>query len=106
EVFFDSAGKPLAEGGFDAVIGNPPYVRQERIQPYKPYLAAHYEVYSRTADLYLYFYERGLRLLKPSRRMGYITSGTFMNSNSATAFRHYLHSHAAFEEVVNFGENQ
>src|SRR5690606_22956024 len=58
EIFFDVDGQPKAEPGFDAVIGNPPYVRQERIQPIKPYLATQYEVYSGTADLFLYFYER------------------------------------------------
>ncbi len=106
EVFFGADGQPRPDAGFDAVIGNPPYVRQERIQPYKPYLEAHYAVYSGTADLFLYFYERALNLVKPSRRVGFITSGTYMNSNSAVAFRRYLHRSAAFETVVNFGENQ
>jgi hypothetical protein len=106
EVFFAPDGQPLAEPGFDAVIGNPPYVRQERIQPIKPYLEAHYDVYQGTADLFLYFYERALTLVKPAQRVGYITSGTFMNSHSATAFRKYIRDHAAFEYAVNFGENQ
>jgi type I restriction-modification system DNA methylase subunit len=106
EVFFDEDGKPIPEGGFDAVVGNPPYVRQERISPYKPFFEANYEIYSGTADLFLYFYERGLELLKADHRVGYITSGTFMNSNSAKSFRQYIHEHAAFEQVINFGENQ
>lgn len=106
EVFFSPDGTPKADGGFDAVIGNPPYVRQERIQPIKPYLEANYQVYSGTADLYLYFYERALQLLKPGQRVGYITSGTFMNSNSAVGFRQYLKEQAAIEHAVNFGENQ
>ena len=43
EVFVDLAGRDWAEdGGFDAVIGNPPYVRQEPLAPLKPYLAANY----------------------------------------------------------------
>jgi len=106
EVFFTPDGKRLADGGFDAVIGNPPYVRQERIIPIKPFLEANYAVYSGTADLFLYFYERALKLVKPSKRIGYITSGTYMNSNSAAAFRQYIHEQAAFETVINFGENQ
>ena len=106
EVFFDEDGMPIPEGGFDAVVGNPPYVRQERISPYKPFFEANYEIYSGTADLFLYFYERGLELLKADHRVGYITSGTFMNSNSAKSFRQYIHENAAFEQVINFGENQ
>ncbi|MBL8132027.1 MAG: Eco57I restriction-modification methylase domain-containing protein, partial [Anaerolineae bacterium] len=106
EVFFDAAGHARPDGGFDAVIGNPPYVRQERIQPVKPFLAARYAVYSGTADLFLYFYERGLTLLKPEQRLGYITSGTFMNSNSAKPFRKYIHDNAAFDAFVDFGAVQ
>ena len=106
EVFFDADGTPKENPGFDAVIGNPPYVRQERIQPIKPYLQAHYDVYSGTADLFLYFYERGLQFLKDAHRLGYITSGTYMNSNSARPFRQYIHEHAGMEWVANFGENQ
>lgn len=106
EIFFDADGQPRAEPGFDAVVGNPPYVRQERIQPIKPYLQAHYDVYSGTADLFLYFYERGIEHLKPEHRLGYITSGTYMNSNSAKPFRKYIHEHAGLEWVANFGENQ
>lgn len=106
EVFFAPDGTPLADGGFDAVIGNPPYVRQERIQPYKDFFAAAFETYSGTADLYLYFYEQALKLVKTSRRVGFITSGTFMNSNSAAPFRKYIQTQAAFDAVIDFGAVQ
>jgi hypothetical protein len=106
EVFFDANGARKANAGFDAVVGNPPYVRQERIQSIKPFLENHYDIYTGTADLFLYFYELGLRCLKPDKRLGFITSGTFYNSNSAVPFRNYVHKNAAFEWVANFGENQ
>ncbi|MDQ5852812.1 MAG: N-6 DNA methylase, partial [Chloroflexota bacterium] len=65
EVFFDRHGQPLGEqAGFDAVIGNPPYVRQEELAPLKPYFAAAYpEIYHGVADLYVYFFGQGLRQL-------------------------------------------
>lgn len=44
-------------GGFDIVLGNPSYVRQEVLGPFKPYLAQRYASYHGTADLYVYFYE-------------------------------------------------
>lgn len=50
--------------GFDIVIGNPPYVRQERITNIKSILEKQYEVCHGGADLYVYFYEKGLKLLK------------------------------------------
>ena len=44
----------MKAGGFDAVIGNPPYVRQEGLKEQKKYLESHYTVYQGTADLYAY----------------------------------------------------
>jgi len=56
------------------VIGNPPYVRQELLSPIKPYLQAHYESYDGKADLYTYFYEKGLKILKPEGLLSYIVT--------------------------------
>ena len=98
EVFVDLAGRDWAEdGGFDAMIGNPPYVRQESLAPLKPYLQASYASYHSVANLYLYFYERGLRLLNSSGRLAYISSGTFARANFAVAFRKWLPSVAHIE---------
>ena len=49
----------FATGGFDVVVANPPYVRQELLSPIKPYLEANYKTYHGMADLYVYFYELG-----------------------------------------------
>ncbi|WP_425321206.1 Eco57I restriction-modification methylase domain-containing protein [Campylobacter mucosalis] len=49
---------------FDVVIGNPPYVRQESIKDIKPKLSEIYSVYNGTADLFVYFYELGIKSLK------------------------------------------
>ncbi|MBN8592270.1 MAG: Eco57I restriction-modification methylase domain-containing protein [Anaerolineae bacterium] len=106
EVFFNPDGTPQAEAGFDAVIGNPPYVRQQTISAYKPYLAANYQIFHNSADLFLYFFERAFTLLKPGHRMGFITSGTYMNSSGTANFRKYIHENYGFEAVINFGENQ
>ena len=70
----------FAAGGFDVVLGNPPYVRQERFSELKPYLQTHYQVYHGVADLYTYFYELGVRLLKPNGWLGYISSSTFFKT--------------------------
>lgn len=96
----------FAQGGFDCVIGNPPYIRQELLSSYKPYLRATYKCFSSSADLYIYFFEQGLSLLKQAGRLGYITSGTFARTRFAAAFREWLPQIARFEKVVNFGENQ
>jgi hypothetical protein len=96
----------FAEGGFDVVLGNPPYVRMEFLKTLKPYLEKRYEVVSDRADLYCYFYERGLRLLKPGGRLGYISSNTFFKTGSGKPLRQYLLRDATIEGVVDFGDLQ
>lgn len=96
----------FAEGGFDVVLGNPPYVRMEFLRALKPYLEKRYEVVSDRADLYCYFYERGLRLLKPGGRLSYISSNTFFKTRSGKPLREYLLRDATIEGVVDFGDLQ
>ena len=96
----------FADGGFDIVLGNPPYVRMERIKPMKPYLERRFEVVSDRADLYCYFYERGLRLLKLGGRLGYISSSTFFKTGSGKPLRKYLLKNATLETVTDFGDLQ
>ncbi|WP_050897747.1 Eco57I restriction-modification methylase domain-containing protein [Methylobacter tundripaludum] len=96
----------LAKGGFDVVLGNPPYVRMEVLKPFKPYLSANYAVASDRADLYAYFYEIGLRLLKPGGCLGYISSSTFFKTGSGEPLRRYLLDNARLQTVVDFGDLQ
>jgi hypothetical protein len=96
----------FAEGGFDVVLGNPPYVRQELLKDLKPWLQGRFEVYHGVADLYAYFFERGLRILKPGGRMGYISSSTFFKTGSGAPLRDYLRTKATLETVVDFGDHQ
>ncbi|MGH7075458.1 MAG: Eco57I restriction-modification methylase domain-containing protein [Stellaceae bacterium] len=96
----------FAAGGFDIVIGHPPYVRMELIKPFKPYLQTRYEVVADRADLYAYFFELGVRLLKPGGRLGYISSSTFFRTGSGEALRRYLTDKAEIESVVDFGDRQ
>ncbi len=96
----------FARGGFDIVLGNPPYVRMEIIKPFKPYLETHFSVASDRADLYAYFYEKGLELLRPGGRLGYISSSTFFRTGSGEPLRHFLRTRAEIECVVDFGDFQ
>jgi type I restriction-modification system DNA methylase subunit len=96
----------FAEGGFDIVLGNPPYVRMEFLKAMKPYLEKRFAVVSDRADLYAYFFERGLKLLKDGGRMGYISSSTFFKTGSGKPLREYLLREATLETVVDFGDLQ
>ncbi len=107
EVFVDLSRRDWAENpGFDAVVGNPPYVRQELLSPFKGYLQAGYASFHGVADTYLYFYERGLRLLQRQGWLAYISSGTFARGNFATPFRAWLPTVAQITTIIDFGENQ
>jgi hypothetical protein len=85
------------------VLGNPPYVRQEWIAAYKPYLQQHYRAYDGVADLYVYFYERGLQLLKPGGRLGFIVTNKWMKAGYGEPLRRFFAESAWVESAVDFG---
>jgi len=93
-------------GGFDVVIGNPPYVRMEFIKAIKPSLEKHYAVAADRADLYAYFYERGVGLLKDGGRLGFISSSTFFRTGSGEPLRKLLSERTAIQTIVDFGDAQ
>jgi hypothetical protein len=84
----------IASGGFDVVVGNPPYVRQEKIKEIKPYLKTKYSTYSGTADLYVYFIERGLDLLNSAGYFSFIISNKFIKSNYGKNLRKYISNYS------------
>ena len=93
----------FARGGFDVVVGNPPYVRQELLGPYKPYLAQRYAAYHGVADLYCYFYERGLELLAPDGKLSYIVTNKWLRAGYGEPLRRLFSARAEVEEVLDFG---
>lgn len=89
--------------GFDVVIGNPPYIRQEELMQYKPYFQRNFETYAGTADLYVYFVERGMSLLKPGGQFVYILPNKWMRAGYGSAMRSYL-KHFAIQKILDFGD--
>ena len=90
-------------GGFDAVIGNPPYVRQEGLKEQKKYFETHYAVYQGTADLYAYFIEKGINLLRPKGLFSYIVANKWMRANYGKPIRKFLLT-KQIEEIIDFGD--
>jgi len=105
EVFIDLAGRDwAADGGFDAMLGNPPYVRQEQVSAAKRYLAAaHAPVYNAAADLYVYFYHRGCEMLHRGGRLAYIVSNKWLRAGYGEPLRRYLAGQTVVERIVDFG---
>ena len=93
----------FADGGFDVVFGNPPYVRQELLSPIKPYLQANYESYNGVADLYTYFYELGLKILKPGGVLSYIVTNKWLRSGYGEPLRKFFASQGLLEQIIDFG---
>ena len=90
--------------GFDVVIGNPPYVRQELIVNDKSYLEQFYEVYSGRADIYEFFIEKGILLLNPEGFLSLITSRKFMNVSYGSSLRNFIINHTQICGIVDFGD--
>jgi hypothetical protein len=93
----------FAQGGFDVVVGNPPYVRQELLTPFKPWLEAHYETFHGMADLYVYFYELGVRVLKPGGLLSFIVTNKWMKAGYGEPLRRFFSEKAWVRSVVDFG---
>jgi len=93
----------FAQGGFDVVVGNPPYVRQELLTPFKPWLEKNYESYHGKADLYVYFYELGLRVLKPGGLLSYIVTNKWMKAGYGEPLRRFFSEKSWIKSVVDFG---
>jgi hypothetical protein len=90
-------------GGFDAVIGNPPYVRQESLANFKSYFEKHYEAFNGVADLYAYFMEKGVRLLRDGGLFSIIVSSSFLRATYGEPLRRTLKRYAAVVRIVDFG---
>jgi type I restriction-modification system DNA methylase subunit len=93
------------EGGFDIVVANPPYVRQELIKDLKPTLKKVFpEVYTGVGDLYVYFYARGLQILKPDGMLAFISSNKWFRAAYGEKLRRHVAASSHVRNVIDFGE--
>jgi hypothetical protein len=95
----------MKTGGFHVVIGNPPYVRQEMLSDLKSYFQQNYRIYHGTADLYAYFIERGISILRNDGIFSYIVANKWMRANYGEPLRSWLKG-LRIEDIVDFGDLQ
>ena len=101
------------EGWFDIAFANPPYIRQEKIESFrvndepviaKAQLKVDYKTFAGTADIYVYFYERALRLLKPAGALAFITSNKWYRAGYGKGLREWLSTNARILRIIDFGD--
>ncbi|MDR0750927.1 MAG: Eco57I restriction-modification methylase domain-containing protein, partial [Tannerellaceae bacterium] len=102
--FFDSGIMFGIQGGFDIVIGNPPYVQLQNNsgELAKLYEKCGYKTFARTGDLYCLFYERGYQLLKPQGRLCFITSNKWMRAGYGENTRKFFAENTNPEQLIDF----
>ena len=91
--------------GFDVVIGNPPYIRQEEFKELKEYLSNNFEVYNSTADLYAYFINLSFNILKENGSFSFIIPNKWMKTNYGENLRKYI-SQRKINYIIDFGDLQ
>lgn len=93
-------------GEFDYVVGNPPYIRVHNMDET---MRQHVKAFAHgtgTTDLYVLFFELGLRALKEGGVLGYITPNSFMRNTSQRTFRAHLLAERLLDELIDFGSEQ
>jgi type I restriction-modification system DNA methylase subunit len=97
-------GRIMKDGGFDCVIGNPPYifiVGMEKNQ--KDYFAKNYATWAYRFDVYGAFLEKGVGILRDSGTLGFIVPHTLLTNDSFKTLRKLLLEKTTVEKIVDIG---
>jgi hypothetical protein len=95
----------FAEGGFDVVVANPPYVRQELITALKPKLKEVFpDIYSGYADLYVYFYGRAVQLLRKGGMLAFISPSKWFRADYGSKLREWVARGCHVRSITDFGD--
>lgn len=101
----------MKAGGFDAVIGNPPYIRIQAMQEWAPvevdfYKRAYNSASAGNYDIYVVFVEKGLSLVREQGRLGFILPHKFFNAQYGQPLRSILSKGKHVRHIVHFGDQQ
>ncbi len=104
-------GQGGGENGFDAVVGNPPYIRIQAMKEWAPLEVEEYKQSYKAAskgnyDIYVVFVEKGLSLLNSKGLLGYILPHKFFQSQYGAPVRQIISEGNHLSEVIDFGDKQ
>ncbi|MBC8359288.1 MAG: Eco57I restriction-modification methylase domain-containing protein [Candidatus Aminicenantes bacterium] len=104
-------GETMEKGGFDVVIGNPPYVRIQVMKEWAPFEVEQYKKQYKTAfkknyDIYVVFVEKGINILNKNGLLGYILPNKFMQQEYGENLRKIIAEEKAISEIINFKDQQ
>ena len=91
--------------GFDVVIGNPPYISHDRIE-HRENLKSSYLSFEAFADLYCYFFEKGINLLSKQGLLNFITSNSFLKAEYGKPLRDFFNDKGQFVQLLNIEDTQ
>jgi len=92
----------MKDGGFDAIIGNPPYIRMETFKEIKAYLKVNYSCHDERSDIYAYMIEHAHKILRMGGLFGMIVSNKFLRANYGKPLRDYILKNANINRIVDF----
>jgi adenine-specific DNA methylase len=108
--FYEQDGERKEDGGFDAVIGNPPYIRIQTISGGESTQAKYYKQQYDSAvgkyDIFVVFIEKGIELTCKDGRFGMIVPNKFIQSNYGSGIRKTLLKSDTLDRIVDFGDSQ
>lgn len=108
--FFDTEWMFGIKDGFDIIIANPPYVNANDLKKslgedaYK-HLKSLFVTAKGTVDFYVYFFEKGIRLLRPNGVLTFITPNKYLSANYGKALRNYLYNNTRLRHLVDVSRN-
>jgi len=95
------------DGGFDIVIANPPYVSHDKIETIlKNLIKSKFESFEAFADIYCYFLELGIILLKDNGLSCNITSNSYLKAEYGKPLRNYLTEKSDILQIINVEDYQ
>ncbi|MGA2407167.1 MAG: Eco57I restriction-modification methylase domain-containing protein [Bacteroidales bacterium] len=90
--------------GFDVVIGNPPYIRQEEIKHFKSYFESVYSCYNSVSDLYTYFIELGINIISDGSSFSLILPNKFIKATYGKSIRQFILKNSIIVGIFDFDD--